>query len=287
MKDFFKSKQFQILLAVLAMLFAFFLRALYTGGLMPFLSSLGGIVMTPVARLTAMVTGAADEALAPYFNVAKLNEENQQLAEENRQLREQMVDYQNLKNENDQFREFLELKERNQDFVFEQASVVGRTPDERFGSFTIDVGSFHGVSPRDPVITPDGLIGVVTEVSHGYAKVSTLLDISTDIGAVDIRTLDTGVIGGTIPFAQQGRCKLAFLSRDSGVAVGDTIVTSGIGGLLPKGLIIGTVEKLESESSGLSLYGVVKPAADVRGAKSVFVIKGFAGKEENVAPATE
>ena len=287
MKDFFKSKQFQILLAVLAMLFAFFLRAVYTGQIMPFLSNLGGIVMTPVARVTAMVTGAADEALAPYFNVAKMTQENRQLVEENRQLREQMVDYQNLKNENDQFREFLELKERNQDFVFEQASVVGRSPDERFGSFTIDAGSFHGVSPRDPVITPDGLVGVVTEVSYGYSKVSTLLDISTDIGAVDIRTLDTGVIGGTIPLAQQGRCKLAFLSRDSGVAVGDTIVTSGIGGLLPKGLIIGTVEKLESESSGLSLYGVVKPAADVKGAKSVFVIKGFAGKEENVASAAE
>lgn len=280
MKDFFKSKQFKLLLAVLAMLFAFVLRAVYTGGFMPFLSHLGGVLLTPVARVTAGISGAAEDALSPYFNVVKLKEENERLTEENRRLTEQLVDYQNLKTENDQFREFLELKERNQDFVFEPASVVGRSPDERFGSFIIDAGSYHGVSPRDPVITPDGLIGIVAEVSYGYAKVSTLLDISIDVGAVDIRTLDTGVITGTIPLAQQNRCKLGFLSRDSGVAVGDTIVTSGIGGLLPKGLIIGSVEKIENESSGLSLYGVIRPAADVIGAKSVVVIKGFAGKDQ-------
>lgn len=281
MKDFFKSKQFKALLAVLVMLSTFFLRAVYTGGLMPLLSGIGGVIMTPVARVTAAVSGAAEDALSPYFNVNTLREENERLAEENRKLTEQMVDYQNLKTENDQFREFLELKERNQDFVFEPASVVGRSPDDRFGSFIIDVGSYHDIALRDPVITPDGLVGVVTEVSYGYAKVSTLLDISVDIGAVDIRTLDTGVITGTIALAQQGRCKLGFLSRDSGVAVGDTVITSGIGGLLPKGLVIGTVEKIESESSGLSLYGVIRPAAEVKEVKSVVVIKDFAGKEEN------
>lgn len=281
MKDFLKSKQFKLLMVVLAMLFTFLLRAVYTGGFMPFMSHLGGVLMTPVARVTATLSGAAEDALSPYFNVAKLKEENQRLTEENRKLTEQLVDYQNLKTENDQFREFLELKERNQDFVFEPASVVGRSPDERFGSFIVDVGSFHGVSPRDPVITADGLVGVVTEVSYGYSKVSTILDISVDIGAVDIRTLDTGVLTGTIALARQSRCKLSFLARDCGVAVGDTIVTSGIGGLLPKGLVIGTVEKLESESGGLSLYGVIKPAADVESVKSVVIIKGFAGKEEN------
>lgn len=284
MKDFFKSKQFKILLAVTAMLFAFFLRAVYTGGLMPFVAGLGGVIMTPIGRVTAAISGAAEEALSPYLNVAKLKEENQRLSEENQRLTQELVDYQNLKTENDQFREFLELKERNKDFVFEPASVVGRSPDGRFGSFSIDAGSLHGISLRDPVITADGLVGVVTEVSYGYATVSTILDISVDIGAVDIRTLDTGVVTGTIAFAEQGRCKLGFLSRDSGVAVGDTIITSGIGGLLPKGLVVGTVEKLESESSGLSLFGVIRPAADVNAVKSVVVIKGFAGKDENQSP---
>lgn len=281
MKDFLKSKQFKLLLAVLVMLFAFLLRALYTGGLMPFISGVGGLIMTPLSHAAAFVTGAAEDAMSPYLNAARLKEENQRLIEENRRLTEQMVDYLNLKTENDQFREFLELKERNRDFVFEPASVVGRSPDERFGSFVIDAGSYHGVSLRDPVITPDGLVGVITEVSFGYSRVSTILDISADIGAVDIRTLDTGVITGTIAFAERNRCKLGFLSRDSGVAVGDIIVTSGIGGLLPKGLVIGTVEQLESESSGLSLYGVIEPVADIYGAKSVVVIKDFAGKEEN------
>ncbi|WP_071429238.1 rod shape-determining protein MreC [Angelakisella massiliensis] len=281
MKDFFKSKRFHLLLAVFSLLFAFLLRAIYTDALMPFLSGVGGIIMTPVARVTASLSGLAGDALGPYLNVAQLVEENEALREENRRLTEQMVDYQNLKTENDQFREYLELKERNQDFVFEPASVIGRSPDDRFGSFIIDVGTYHGITERCPVITSDGLVGVVQGVSYGYAKVTTILDVSIDVGGVDIRSLDTGVITGTFPLAEQDRCKLGFLSRESGVTVGDTIVTSGVGGMMPRGLVIGEVESVENEVSGLSLYAVIKPAADIRETKSVVVIKDFAGKDEN------
>lgn len=119
------------------------------------------------------------------------------------------------------------------------------------------------------------------EVSYGYAKVTTILDVSIDVGGVDIRSLDTGVITGTFPLAEQDRCKLGFLSRESGVTVGDTIVTSGVGGMMPRGLVIGEVESVENEVSGLSLYAVIKPAADIRETKSVVVIKDFAGKDEN------
>ena len=65
------------------------------------------------------------------------------------------------------------------------------------------------------------------------------------------------------------------------MTVGDTIVTSGVGGMMPRGLVIGEVESVENEVSGLSLYAVIKPAADIRETKSVVVIKDFAGKDEN------
>ncbi len=280
MKDFFQSTRFRILLTVFALLFAFLLRSIYTGGLMPFVTSLTGMVMTPFQGFTASVSRWADEHFGVYLHAPELQAENDALREENRRLTEMLVDYEAYRNENEQLREFLEIKERNEDFVFEPATVVGRSPDDRFGSFTIDVGTRHGVSVRDPVVTPDGLIGIVKEVSENYSKVSTILDVSVDIGAVDSRTLDTGIVTGTVALALDGRCKMGFLPRESGAAAGDPVVTSGIGGLLPKGLVIGEIEEIGSESTGLSLYAVIKPAADITGAKSVLVITQFGGQEE-------
>lgn len=281
MKEFFQGTRFKILLVVFALLFAFLLRSIYTGGLMPFVTGLAGIVMTPVQGMTASLSGWAEEHLGLYIHAPRLQAENEALREENRKLTEMLVDYEAYKNENDQLREFLEIKERNEDFVFEPATVVGRSPDDRFGSFTIDVGTRHGIAVRDPVVTPEGLIGIVKEVSENYAKVSTILDVAVDIGAVDSRTLDTGIITGTVALSLEGRCKLGFLPRESGASAGDPVVTSGIGGLLPKGLVIGEIEEIGSESTGLSLYAVVKPAADISGAKSVLVITQFSGQEDN------
>ncbi|MCI9666661.1 MAG: rod shape-determining protein MreC [Angelakisella sp.] len=282
MKEFFKTGRFRVLLVVGCLLFSFLLRSIYTGGLMPLLSSAGGMLMVPLNSMSA--AGAAiQNRFGPFLSSGEVHRENQALREEIQRLEEQLIDYETVKMENEQFRELLEIKERNSDLIFEPATVVGRTPDDWFGSFTIDVGTYHGVSLRCPVITSDGLVGIVSEVGRGYSKVQTILDASVSIGGVDIHTLDTGIITGTIPLAQEGSCKLGFLPRESGVTPGDTIVTSGTGGLLPRGLIVGEIQSVEMETSGLSLYAVITPAADIQGARQVFVITDFGGKDDATA----
>ena len=282
MKEFFKTGRFRVLLVVGCLLFSFLLRSIYTGGLMPLLSSAGGMLMVPLNSMSA--AGAAiQNRFGPFLSSGEVHRENQALREEIQRLEEQLIDYETVKMENEQFRELLEIKERNSDLIFEPATVVGRTPDDWFGSFTIDVGTYHGVSLRCPVITSDGLVGIVSEVGRGYSKVQTILDASVSIGGVDIHTLDTGIITGTIPLAQEGSCKLGFLPRESGVTPGDTIVTSGTGGLLPRGLIVGEIQSVEMETSGLSLYAVITPAADIQGARQVLVITDFGGKDDATA----
>ena len=283
MKEFFKTGRFRVLLVVGCLLFSFLLRSIYTGGLMPLLSSAGGMLMVPLNSKSAAAGAAIQNRFGPFLSSGEVHRENQALREEIQRLEEQLIDYETVKMENEQFRELLEIKERNSDLIFEPATVVGRTPDDWFGSFTIDVGTYHGVSLRCPVITSDGLVGIVSEVGRGYSKVQTILDASVSIGGVDIHTLDTGIITGTIPLAQEGSCKLGFLPRESGVTPGDTIVTSGTGGLLPRGLIVGEIQSVEMETSGLSLYAVITPAADIQGARQVFVITDFGGKDDATA----
>ena len=253
---------------------------------MPLLSSAGGMLMVPISSMSAAAGAAIEERFGPFLSAGRVHDENLALRAEIQDLKEQLIDYETVKMENEQFRELLEIKERNSDLIFEPATVVGRTPDDWFGSFTIDVGTYHGVSLRCPVITSEGLVGIVSEVGHGYSKVQTILDASVNIGGVDIQTLDTGyggIISGDMALAQQGRCKMGFLPRESGATLGDTIVTSGTGGLLPRGLIIGEIQRVEMETNGLSLYAVVNPAADIQGAKQVFVITDFGGKDDETA----
>ncbi len=287
MEQFFKSKSFKGIIVAFTLLFAFFMRGVYTGEILPFLAGVNGIIMIPINSIASSVSYIIDTSIQPFLNAKNIDKENKMLLEENRKLTKQLVDYQILKNENEQYREFLEIKERNTDLVFEQATVIGRSPDAQFGTFAIDVGSFHGVKPRSPVITPDGLVGLVTNVGYNYSEVTTIYNPNLSIGVISSRTMDTGMVSGDVKLFEKNLTKLGYLTRDSGIATGDIIITSGIGGMLPKGLIVGTVNSVHNETNGLSMYAVIKPSVNIDKIKSVFVIKDFAGKTQELENAKQ
>ena len=86
-----------------------------------------------------------------------------------------------------------------------------------------------------------------------------------------------GIVVGAVDLAQEGQCKMTYLPRESGAAIGDMILTSG-GNIFPKGLKIGTIKEIRQEDHGVSLYAVVEPFASVNDAKDVFVITSFEGQ---------
>ena len=206
--------------------------------------------------------------------------ENEELKKQLREANEKLIDYEQKKRENEQFRSFLGLKETNPDYEFEPATVIGRDSTNRFYSFTIDCGSIHGVEAADPVITADGLVGIVWEVGLTYSHVRTILDISVEAGVYDISTRDSGIVTGDISLSSEGLCKLKYLPKDSGIANGNLIVTSGIGGVFPKDLPVGTVKSIEVDASGLSLTAVIIPSADIENVTDVLVIKSFNGQSK-------
>lgn len=286
MGEFFKSVKFKILLAILALLVALMFVTAYLGGRASPVSQALGVIVAPVQKLSASISGAAAGFFEKYLQSEKLYEENEQLQKELRLLREQMVDYEEYKRENEHYKQVLGLKERNPDFQFEPAEVIGRDPTNRFYGFTIDKGTLNGVSAHDPVITPAGLVGWVSEVGLTYSKVVTILDVAIDVGATDNRTRDSGVITGDISLAEDGNCKMSYLPRGSAVAVGDIIQTSGLdsefGVVYPKGLIIGTVKEVHTEPNGLLIYAVVEPASEIRSVKDVMILTSFPGQGSEV-----
>ncbi len=278
MKDFFKSARFKILLGVVIVMGGFLLRAAYMGGLGTVSSYTLGVITEPLQKASAQLSGRIADFLGTFLRAQEIKEENEALQKEIEQLRNQMIDYEDYKHQNEQYKQFLEIKDKNMDFQFELASVIGRSPDDRFYSFTIDKGSLDGLALRDPVITSAGLVGYIDELNPTYSKVITILDPSIRVGSQDIRTQDTGIAMGTVELYQNGKCKLAYLDRECGVQAGDIIVTSGIGGIFPKGLMVGTVDQVEVESHGVSMYAVITPSSEIKTVKDVLVIKSFAGQ---------
>lgn len=278
MEDFFKSIQFKILALLAALVFAFSLHAAHTGTAIPMISRVMAFVLTPVQELSANVSYSVEQTLTELFSGPRIADENEVLRAENAELRNRLVEYDRLKAENELLKNYLEIKEKNPDFDFEPAMVIGRDADERFYSFTIDKGSSDGIKINDPVITDSGLVGIVAEVGISHAKVHTVLDATMNVGIMVSATRETGISAGELSLAREGLLKAMYLPRDGESKAGDIITTTGIGGVFPRGLTVGTIKEIRPDSGGLSLYAIVEPTLDIRNVRDVQVIKHFEGQ---------
>ena len=278
MREFFKSLRFKIILAVVAVILGGMLYAATTGGLATLPEQILSYVVYPVQRAAAAVSDSITGFFSVFVDAQENYEENQRLKEENAELRRQLVDYEDTKTENERLKEITGLKELNPDIEFQPAGVIARDPEDRFGAFTIDIGYLHGISVRDPVVTGEGLVGYVSKVGPTYAVVTTILSPDCNVGAMEISTKDTGNITGTVELAAEGCTKLELLPRDTLVEEGGTVVTAGTSGLFPKNIVIGTVEKVELETSGITSYAVIRPVSEIDEIKNVFVLTDFLGK---------
>ncbi len=284
MQEFFHSTKAKVLLAVLILLGAFMLRAIWTGGFSPMAAQLLGAVTTPFQSVAADVSGSVDDFFGQFTKASQTAEENQRLRSEIAELNKQLVELESLRQENRRLETMLGIQEEHEELEMVPAGVIGRDYNSRFGSFTIDKGSHHGVEPRDPVISEEGLVGIVSEVGLTHSKVITILDVSLNVGAVDNRVRETGIVSGNMELASQGKCLMNYLDRESGAFAGDLVITSGSDGegLFPEGLVIGTITEVQVESSGLSLYAIIEPAAPIYELRDVYVITDFLGQGEEI-----
>lgn len=283
MKEFFHSWVFKVLLALCIVMFAFLLRATMTMGASTVVEQIVGTITAPMQSLTSGLSGSITGFLDQFLRASEISQENEQLREENRKLIEQMVDYENYKHENESLKEQLGIQEENPQWETMTASVIGRDPSDQFYSFTIDKGTLDGVSYQDPVITADGLVGIVSEVGPVFAKVTTILDVRLNVACQDVRTQDVATISGDIEMAQQGKCKMSLIPRESGIAKGDIVQTAGTSGLYPQGIVVGRVSDVGFEPQGTMMYAVVEPANDIKSIKDVVIITSFKGQGSSLS----
>lgn len=246
-----------------------------SGGTDP-LSDLVNTVAAPVRGGINAVLSWAENVYTYVFEYEQLHDELDQLRQQVASMEDEVRQAQEVSRENEQLRQLLELRERRRDFVFESAKVTARTMDGWDSTLTLAKGTSTGVEVGDCVITETGaLVGVVSQVGINWCTVNTVLSPSLEMGGQITRANATGVLDGDLTRMQQGLVKLAYLPVDNQVRVGDEVTTSGLGQVYPSGLVVGTVEQLHTEPSGMNSYALVRPAVDLDELLEVFIIKEF------------
>ena len=277
MRFFFRSKQFKAVLSIFLGLVIIALISFVVGDRIAPQSDILGTITAPFRAAFSELSEGVSNITAAYSEGDKANLENTQLKNEIDELKGQLAEMEEIKKQNEFYKNYLEIKDKNPDFKFTDAKIISRDGQDPFKSFVINKGSADGVSRNDPVITNAGLVGYVTEVGITTCKVATILSPEITLGALDNRTGDSGVVSGTLSFAEKGYTRIYNLSRSCSVSLGDIIVTSGEG-IFPEGILIGTIESVESDKYNTSIYAEVKPLADFENLKNVMVITEFEGQ---------
>ena len=276
MKDFFDTWKFKILVGIAVFLAAIMAYAGANGRLTAAPQEILSVAVAPFQRAAAAVSNGVSSLWEKYTNIDAILEENEKLTTENAELRGQMADYDKLKAENEAYKALTNIQEQHPEMSYVSSFVIGRDPLDSFYGFTLDKGSLDGVEANDAITSDEGyLLGVVTEVDLTSCKVMTILHPSFNAAGVVSRTRDNGIITGSADYAADGLCILSNLSRGTLTKANDQVITTGLGGVFPPDVLVGVVQELVPEASGKSTIAVLKPGADPRTVKHVFIITNY------------
>lgn len=278
MRNFLRSTSFKILLTVAVVLLAGAIAAAaLASGTSP-LTSAVGTVFSPLSDAAAYISDKFDNFKGGFISSRSYMDRVEELEEQVADYQSKLVDYEKLQKQVEAYEKFLGVKEKNPDFQFVAGTVIGRDAADVFGSFVLNCGSADGVAVGDPVISGEYLIGIVNETSPTSCTVLSVCDPKFSAAAYEIRTGEAGYTQTTTKLGVQGGLKLSGLERDTAVAEGGIVCTSGVGGVFPRGLIIGTVTTVQKEEGDISYYAEVKPEIEISEVQDAFVITDFEGK---------
>lgn len=231
-------------------------------------------ILAPIQSAVASVSASISEKLDAFGDKLALERE---LAETQQELAATSVKtarYDEVVAENERLRALMNNYEKYEQYDPMFARVIGKDTGNWYTNFTVDKGTSSGVEKGMTVMSADGVVGRVVEVGLNYAKVLTIVDGSSGVAVLIERTRDNGVIRGMVDDTTgEYLLQMNYLIDLNDVRTGDTVLTSGLDGVFPKGLPIGTVTQISRQSSELSQYVVVTPYTDFEHVEEVLLLK--------------
>lgn len=204
-----------------------------------------------------------------FTNMDNLKAENEKLKQENSELEKSLRELEIMKAENETLKEYVGLKEKYTAYQTVPAYIISKDISNYSNIFVINAGKKDGIDTNMTVIADDGLIGYVISVTDTTASVQTIIDSSSAVTATMSTTEDSIICRGSL---EDGMLKATYIPTSADISEGDTVETSGMGGIYPKGITIGKIESVENTQNILDRYAWIKPAVDFDKVETVLVI---------------
>ncbi|AEY64918.1 rod shape-determining protein MreC [Clostridium sp. BNL1100] len=237
------------------------------------IGNLISVPFTSVEKAFSYTGQKVGDGINLFDNVQKLQAENKELREKIDKLNNERTEYLRLKRENEDLRKVFDLKDQLADSDFVGANIIARDGGNLFNIFLTDKGSANGIDYNMPVITSKGLVGKVVSAQPFSSKIISIIEDGSSVSAIVAKSGDYVVVKGDIKLEKEGLCKLEYIPAELDLIQGDVIETSGIGGIYPKGITIGTVKEIRSGESDLDKYAIIQPAADLKRLNQVVILR--------------
>ncbi|MDD7488212.1 MAG: rod shape-determining protein MreC [Clostridiales bacterium] len=230
-------------------------------------------IVTPIEGAAAKASDAIESFFRNLFNTTDADRENERLRGELALYEQMRSEFEEMRLENERLSELLNYSSSIGNYELCTARVIAKSTGIWFRTLTLNAGTNKGVDVDMAVICSDGLVGRVTEVGYDWCKVTSIIDSSSTVPILVERTRDNcmarGILDGS---SDEAVMELYYLPTDrTNLTPGDTVVTSGMGGIYPKGLIVGTVKEV---MIGGEVSAIITPSVDFMHLEEVAVILG-------------
>ncbi len=258
-----------IIITILLLIILVFLSNTDTQKLSYVESAVSSIVMPIQNGLTYLKNKLAgnDEF---FTSVATLKEENDELKQKNSELEQSLRELEIIKSENATLKEYVNLTDKYKDYTTIPAYIINKNISNYNSLFVINVGEEDGIKENMTVIADKGLVGHVVSVSKNVSKVQTIIDTASNVSSTITTSRDSIVCSGML---KEKKLKAMYIPTDANLIIGDSIETSGMGGIYPKGIHIGNIEHIVNANNVTDRYAVISPAVDFEKVETVLVIK--------------
>ena len=235
-------------------------------------------VFLPIQQVIKWPFNKMENSIDFFVDMKNLAEENERLNKENIELKERVRQLEIDGIENSQLRDMLNLTKKYETSNAIVAEVISMDSSIWFDVFTINKGEKDGIKNTMTVLTPQGLVGKVTQTFSTTAQVTSILDVNNAVSARLTKTGDLITTKGDMNLVDKRLLKLKYVTSDVNLAEGDVVETSGMGGIYPKGIFIGTISKVEQDNKTMKTYAVLEPGVDFNKISEVLVISNMEGE---------
>ena len=212
-------------------------------------------MVSPVSSAFAKIFRPIKDGFVNLFHLPSLSKERADLQREVAQLRTERIESGELVAENQELRALLKWQQTQAELATVGTDIIGQSPDNWQRLMIVSKGSTSGIKKYMGVATEEGLVGRVISVGSRSSVVQLITDSRSGVGARDQRSRETGIVEGR----NEEVIRFVPMREDADVRPGDIIETSGLGGTVPPGIVIGRVSEVKKRSSGLARFVEVKP----------------------------